>query len=70
MGTATSKRPSIPPLMSTNTMSYGIPGVIDPYKAFNNQIVSPMTTPVMTGQQMLTPVDTPNICASKETILL
>jgi hypothetical protein len=61
MGTATSKRPSIPPLMSTNTMSYGIPGVIDPYKAFNNQIVSPMTTPVMTGQQMLTPVDTPTV---------
>lgn len=44
MGTSSSRRPEIPPLIPTNTMSYGIPGVIDPYKAFNSQMFAPVQT--------------------------
>ena len=46
MGTSSSRRPEIPPLIPTNTMSYGIPGVIDPYKAFNSQMFAPVQTMV------------------------
>ena len=60
MGTATSQRPSIPTVIPTNTMSYGIPGVIDPYKAFSNQIVSPITIPTVPVEESVTPTLLPN----------
>ena len=59
MGTSSSRRPAIPPIIPTNTMSYGIPGVIDPYKAFDSQIISPVAAPVVVAETTPDPVAMP-----------
>lgn len=57
MGEINPRRPEIPPIRFTNTTSYGIPGVIDPYKAFSNQIITPQAAYDMTAKAApLTPV--------------
>ena len=65
MGTSSSRRPTIPPLIPTNTMSYGIPGVIDPYKAFDSQIMSPVAAPVVVAETTPDPVAMPTVDVEK-----
>ena len=60
-----SRRPTIPPLIPTNTMSYGIPGVIDPYKAFDSQIMSPVAAPVVVAETTPDPVAMPTVDVEK-----
>jgi len=53
MGDSTAIRPDIAPITPTNTTSYGIPGVIDPYKGFSDQIISPESQMMSPADQMI-----------------